>query len=44
MISSDMPELLGMADRILVIKAGKLVWEVNRGPDMTQEKILEKAL
>lgn len=44
MISSDMPELLGMSDRILVIKQGKLVWEVNRGPDMTQEKILEKAL
>ena len=44
MISSDMPELLGMSDRILVIKQGKLVWEVNRGPDMNQEKILEKAL
>lgn len=44
MISSDMRELLGMSDRILVIKQGKLVWEVNRGPGMTQEKILEKAL
>lgn len=44
MISSDMPELLGMSDRIIVIKEGRLVWEVPRGEDMTQEKILEKAL
>lgn len=43
-ISSDMPELLGMSDRILVVKQGRLVWEVQRGADMTQEKILEKAL
>lgn len=44
MISSDMPELLGMSDRLLVIKAGRKVGEMARGEDFTQEKVLEKAL
>ena len=44
MISSDMPELLGMSDRLLVIKAGAKVGEMVRGEDFSQEKVLEKAL
>lgn len=44
MISSDMPELLGMSDRLLVIKAGRKVCEITRGENFTQEKVLEKAL
>jgi rhamnose transport system ATP-binding protein len=31
MISSDMPELLGMSDRILVMRRGRLVAEFDRG-------------
>ena len=43
MISSDMPELLGMSDRLMVIKAGTKVGELTRA-DFSQEKVLEMAL
>lgn len=43
MISSDMPELLGMSDRVVVIKEGKKIGEVDR-KEFSQEKILEMAL
>jgi len=42
MISSDMEELLGMSDRILVICEGSLVGEVSK-KDFNQELILEMA-
>ena len=42
MISSEMPELLGMSDRILVMHEGELMGELNK-EDATQEKILELA-
>lgn len=43
MISSDMPELLGMSDRLMVIKAGMKTGELLRD-EFSQEKILEMAL
>ncbi|NGP46384.1 sugar ABC transporter ATP-binding protein [Bacillaceae bacterium SIJ1] len=42
MISSEMPEVLGMSDRILVLSEGRVTGELNRG-EATQEKILELA-
>jgi ABC-type sugar transport system ATPase subunit len=42
MVSSDLPELLGMADRILVMRRGRLVAELN-GRNTTQEEILRHA-
>ncbi len=39
MVSSDMPELLGMCDRIYVMKDGRITAELDRH-DATQEKIL----
>lgn len=42
MVSSDLPELLGMADRILVMRRGKLVAELN-AKQTTQEEILKHA-
>ena len=39
MISSEMPEVIGMSDRVLVIHEGKLAGELQRG-DATQEKIM----
>ncbi|RFB80813.1 multiple monosaccharide ABC transporter ATP-binding protein [Methylovirgula sp. 4M-Z18] len=39
MISSEMPELLGMCDRIYVMNEGKFVGEFG-GKDATQEKIM----
>ena len=42
MISSEMPELIGMSDRILVMSHGKIVGELER-TEYTQERILELA-
>jgi ABC-type sugar transport system ATPase subunit len=39
MISSELPEMLAMADRILVISKGKVTGEFSR-KDATQEKLL----
>ena len=43
MISSEMPELLGMADRICVMCDGKLTGEISAKEDMTQEKVMSYA-
>jgi len=40
MISSDMPELIGMSDRVYVMKDGVVVAEIKDKKDMDQEKIL----
>ena len=42
MVSSDLPELLGMADRILVMRRGRLVAELD-ARQTTQEEILRHA-
>lgn len=42
MISSEMPELLGMSDRIIVMHEGRIVGEVSRC-EATQERILDMA-
>jgi ribose transport system ATP-binding protein len=43
MISSEMPEILGMSDRILVMHRGRAVAEFEAGV-ATQEKVLAAAL
>ncbi len=43
MISSELPEILGMSDRILVMADGRITAEYDIG-DATQEKILASAL
>ncbi len=43
MISSEMPEILGMADRIIVMCEGRVTGQLLRG-EATQEKILELAM
>jgi len=40
MISSELPEVLGMADRIIVMREGRVVGELARG-EATQERIGE---
>ena len=42
MVSSEMPELLGVCDRILVMSGGKLAGEVN-ADTTTQEEIMALA-
>nr|WP_298645428.1 sugar ABC transporter ATP-binding protein [uncultured Tistrella sp.] len=41
-ISSELPELIGLADRVLVIREGRIAGEVA-GPEMTEEHIIRLA-
>ncbi len=43
MISSEMPELLGMSDRVCVMCDGRLTGEIDVASDMTQEKVMSYA-
>jgi rhamnose transport system ATP-binding protein len=43
MISSELPEVLGMSDRIAVMHAGRIVGVLDRA-EATQERVLELAL
>ena len=43
MISSDLPELIGICDRICVMNEGRIAGEVER-KDFTQEHILSYAV
>jgi ABC-type sugar transport system ATPase subunit len=42
MISSELPEVLGMADRIIVMREGRQVAEFSRS-EATQEKVIAAA-
>lgn len=42
MISSELPEILGMSDRIIVVRDGRLVGEFQRG-DADQETLIQRA-
>ena len=41
LISDELTEVLGMADRIFVVKTGKAVKEIMRGPDFSEETVIE---
>ena len=42
MISSELPEILGMSDRILVMREGRMTGQFSRA-DATQEKLMAAA-
>ncbi|MER2055690.1 MAG: sugar ABC transporter ATP-binding protein, partial [Clostridia bacterium] len=42
MISEEIPELLGMADRILIMKDGKINGEFTRDPALSEEDLIAK--
>ena len=43
MISSELPEIIGMCDRVIVMHGGRITGELSR-EEMTQEKIMEYAI
>ena len=43
MISSDMPELISMSDRVLVVRDGSIVCELS-GEDLNEQTIIKQAL
>ena len=40
-IQEELPELIGMSDRILIMKDGQIKKEFTRSKDLTQEQIIE---
>jgi ABC-type sugar transport system ATPase subunit len=42
MISSELPEILGMSDRIVVLRLGRVTGEINR-VDANEEKVMALA-
>ena len=44
MVSSELPEVLGMADRILVMHDGRVTGEITDPKNTTQEQVLELAV
>ena len=43
LISSEMPEIIGLSDRVVVMREGRITRELDRS-EATQEKILEAAM
>ncbi|MGE0074608.1 MAG: sugar ABC transporter ATP-binding protein [Sphaerochaetaceae bacterium] len=43
MVSSDMPELISMSDRVLVVRKGAVTGEIPKG-EITEERIIKSAL
>ena len=43
MVSSELPEILGMCDRVYVMKSGKITGEFNR-EEASEAALLEKAI
>jgi ABC-type sugar transport system ATPase subunit len=44
MVSSELPEILGMSDRILVMHDGHVTGEIDDVPSTTQEEVLKLAV
>ena len=44
MISSELPEVIGMSDRILVMHQGRITGEVRNTDNVTQEQLMELAI
>ena len=43
LVSSDMPELIGMSDRIIILSSGRLAGEFKRG-ETSQQELLQAAM
>lgn len=41
MISEELPELIGMSDRMLIMKDGRVTHEVLRSPDVTDSQLID---
>jgi ribose transport system ATP-binding protein len=41
MISEELSELIGMSDRLLILKDGRLAGEFERSPELSEQQIVE---
>ncbi|MDE6184152.1 MAG: sugar ABC transporter ATP-binding protein, partial [Lachnospiraceae bacterium] len=44
LISEELPELIGMSDRVLIMKDGKIVCETKRGPEITESLLIKEMI
>lgn len=44
MVSEEMPELIGMSDRIIILNNGKIAGELDRGEGITEEILIQKII
>jgi len=44
MVSSELPEILGLCDRVIVLKEGRQVMEINQEDGLNGKKLLEAAM
>jgi ABC-type sugar transport system ATPase subunit len=44
MVSSELPEILGMSDRIIVMREGQIAGELENRDGLTQEEVLALAM
>ena len=43
MISSEMPEIIGMSDRVLVMREGKVMGELNKN-EISEENLIKLSM
>lgn len=43
MISSEMPELIGMCDRVIIMSKGRVVGELQRS-ELTEDNMIKSAM
>ena len=41
MISEELPELMGMSDRLIIMKDGEITREFNRSADLSDAEIIK---
>jgi len=44
MISEELPELIGMSDRIIIMKNGRIMGEYKRSPEISEHTLIEKMI
>jgi ribose transport system ATP-binding protein len=43
MISSELPEIIGMSDRVIIMREGKIMGELSRDSDLLNQETIMKA-
>ena len=41
LISDELPEVIGMADRLIVMKDGRITRTISRGGEFTEQAVIE---